>query len=76
MPGEMTELERIVASALQNGWVVRPRGNVRVLKKRDKVITVGFGTDGEVIEARVDGINVRSRKLAAVSEALRSLGRN
>lgn len=74
MAGEMTEQQRVIAAALRYGWVVKVRGNVRVFSRGRMTVTAGFSTDGKVIEARVDGLNIRHRKHAAVIEALRKLG--
>lgn len=69
----MTDQDRIVQAARQNGWHLRAGTDGRTFHfaKGQAGITVRFSADGSLIQAMTGGLRIRNRKLAIVLEALR-----
>jgi hypothetical protein len=64
-----SDRQRIIASAMANGWTVKPRGPVYQFKKGAQVISVGFDEDGRIVRAIVKGKDAR---FTDVIKAMRS----
>lgn len=69
----MTEQDRIVQSAQQNGWycLADRDGRTFHFAKGRGGITVRFSEDGSITEAMIGGTKIGHRKAARVLQALR-----